>query len=241
MQSALVLERFQRNWTPIWRWNRVKTKELYFSRSIARQPISRRQNPPGQSMASTPHRRAPAPRATVGRSSGDIQHAPARREEPRASRPRAGVSDDDAGDRRRASTSLISVPVNGAARIALRRQHDGERVCVRKARRLLRPARPSTPRASCASRSSSRRGRITCVSGSPKRTLYSMSFGPSGRQHQPAKSTPLKGRALASMARIVGAMIFAITRPRCPASRRRPANRAHAAVFGPVSPSPTRL
>ena len=54
----------------------------------------------------------------------------------------------------------------------------------------------SFPRAqdsSSVSRSSSIRGRITCVSGSPNRVLNSISFGPSLPIISPTNSTPLKG------------------------------------------------
>jgi hypothetical protein len=50
----------------------------------------------------------------------------------------------------------------------------------------------------------------TWHSGSPKRTLYSNSFGPSGVSITPAYSTPRNGVPRAFMPLTVGTMIFAM-------------------------------
>ena len=60
------------------------------------------------------------------------------------------------------------------------------------------------------SRSLSSRGRTTCVSGSPKRQLYSMTFGPSGVSIRPKYRQPRNVRPSARMARIVGRKIFSM-------------------------------
>ena len=73
----------------------------------------------------------------------------------------------------------------------------------------------------------------TCVSGSPKRTLYSMSFGPSSVIMRPANSTPLNGVPRAAMAATVGRMISSMVRAII-ASRHHRGRRvgAHAAGVG---------
>ncbi len=57
------------------------------------------------------------------------------------------------------------------------------------------------------SRSDLRSGSTTCVSGSPKRQLYSTTFGPSFVSIRPKYRQPLKGRPSAFIARIVGRKI----------------------------------
>ena len=71
---------------------------------------------------------------------------------------------------------------------------------------------PSRDAISAGTRSDISRSISTCVSGSPKRTLYSISFGPSGVIISPANSTPLYGAPIALMARKVGRMISSMVR-----------------------------
>ena len=54
-------------------------------------------------------------------------------------------------------------------------------------------------------------GRTTCVSGSPKRALYSTTFIPSGVRMSPQYKTPLKGRPSAFIALTVGRRILFMT------------------------------
>ena len=60
------------------------------------------------------------------------------------------------------------------------------------------------------SKSLSSRGSTTCVSGSPKRQLYSITFGPSGVSIRPKYRQPLKGQPSAFMAWMVGRKIFSM-------------------------------
>ena len=60
------------------------------------------------------------------------------------------------------------------------------------------------------SRLLSSRGSATCVSGSPKRQLYSITLGPSAVSIRPKYRHPLKGRPSAFMARMVGRKIFSM-------------------------------
>ncbi len=93
-----------------------------------------------------------------------------------------------------------------------------------------------------ARRSPSNRRSRASASGSPKRTLYSISFGPSGPTIRPAKSTPWNGVPRSAMPRTVGSMM----RVMIAASRAGVISGAGDTapmppVLGPVSPSPTRL
>lgn len=56
------------------------------------------------------------------------------------------------------------------------------------------------------------RGRTTCVSGSPKRALYSMTFGPAGVSIRPKYKQPLKGLPSCRIARMVGRKISSMQR-----------------------------
>ena len=81
-------------------------------------------------------------------------------------------------------------PGDGIARLIMLRIAAGGQHHAAGARRRgtpLRspPASPSTVACIMVSRSLSSRGSTTWVSGSPKRQLYSMTLGPSGREHQP--------------------------------------------------------
>ena len=58
------------------------------------------------------------------------------------------------------------------------------RVSASDAGRRLCEARPSPRQRRIGSSGSSMSGRMTCASGSPSRTLNSITFGPSARQHQ---------------------------------------------------------
>ena len=60
------------------------------------------------------------------------------------------------------------------------------------------------------SRSLSSSGSTTCASGSPKRQLYSMTFGPSGVIISPKYRQPLNGQPSAAMAATVGLKIFSM-------------------------------
>ena len=65
---------------------------------------------------------------------------------------------------------------------------------------------------SAGSRSDFSRSISTCVSGSPKRTLYSISLGPSCVIISPANSTPLNGVPRAAMPFTVGQTISSMVR-----------------------------
>ena len=60
------------------------------------------------------------------------------------------------------------------------------------------------------SRSLSSSGRTTCVSGSPKRQLYSMTFGPFGVSIRPKYRQPRNVRPSSFIARMVGRKIVSM-------------------------------
>ena len=114
---------------------------------------------------------------------------------------------------------------------------------ARGARLEVDPARsPAAAPASAPSRSPSSQRRSDCVSGSPNRQLNSSTFGPSAVSISPAKSTPVNGapRRASSLehGRVdpvdeLGDLVDA--EPGTGENDPMPP------VFGPVSPSPTRL
>ena len=81
------------------------------------------------------------------------------------------------------------------------------------------PGRPGrVARSSRSSRSLRSRGSTACVSGSPKRTLYSSTLGPSGVSIRPAYSTPWNGVPRRASSSITGWWTSARTRSRNAAS-----------------------
>ena len=131
------------------------------------------------------HRRAPAPRVDVVADGGDSQDAAAIGEQPRALacvRRQNGWSTP--GGLAAAVQPANFRTLGHSAGIAARRDNDGQRRLIGKLRRLLRQAPLCASRASAPSRSLSRRASTTSASGSPKRTLYSISLGPIGADHQ---------------------------------------------------------
>ncbi len=70
---------------------------------------------------------------------------------------------------------------------------------------------PSAATTKAGRKSERRRGSIACVSGSPKRALNSITFGPSTVIISPAKSVPLKGLPSSFMASTMGRTIVDIT------------------------------
>ena len=67
-----------------------------------------------------------------------------------------------------------------------RREHDAHGAGVHEAHGLPRGGRPPAAAASVPSRSPSTSGSTTCASGSPNRTLNSITFGPDAREHEAA-------------------------------------------------------
>ena len=67
--------------------------------------------------------------------------------------------------------------------------------------------RPSSTACITVKRSLFKSGRTTCVSGSPKRQLYSITFGPSGVSISPKYRQPRNGLPSAAIARMVGRKI----------------------------------
>ena len=93
-----------------------------------------------------------------------------------------------------------------------------------------------------ANKSLSSSGSTTCVSGSPKRALYSTTFGPSFVSISPTYSTPLNVKPSAFIARSVGSRISRSVRSAmCRVYSGLGANAPMPPVFGPLSPSNTRL
>ena len=93
-----------------------------------------------------------------------------------------------------------------------------------------------------ANRSLSSSGRTTCVSGSPKRALYSTTFGPSFVSIKPTYSTPLNVKPSEFIAFSVGIRIsFSVRSAISSVYSGLGANAPMPPVFGPLSPSNTRL
>ena len=105
-----------------------------------------------------------------------------------------------------------------------------------------RRSRPQAASSSRSARSSSIRGTSACVSGSPKRTLNSSTFAPSGVCIRPAYRQPVKWRPRRASSRSTGTCTTSqiSAAPTAPT----PGTGEYAPmppVFGPVSPSPIRL
>ena len=126
-------------------------------------------------------------------------------------------------------------------------------VVARRRARRSRP-RPAASRAECrrdlrrprprARRGGRRRasGSRDCVSGSPKRQLYSSTRGPSAVSMRPAKSVPVKGRPRAASSSRIGRQVRSTRRSTSSAPRPGTgANEPIPPVFGPRSPSKARL
>ena len=132
---------------------------------------------------------------------------------------------------RRRPRPAITSPRRGDCGIAVRGEDDRHRALTRR-RRAPRRARPSPTRAA-ARRARHRRGaRATSVSGSPKRTLYSSSFGPARASSSPRRRGRRESRCRGAPARAsVGATMLVITaldvvaRSSTPSARRRPCRR----------------
>ena len=136
-----------------------------------------------------------ASRAVAERRSrrGDVEEPPAVRDELPVVQRRPGVEDERArrlglvdarrsacrGQRRAGSRPPSTTTVTAPPRRAAERDA-GERS-------------PPPPRRARVSRSPSTRGSTDCVSGSPKRQLYSSTRGPSGVSISPTKSDPTNG------------------------------------------------
>ena len=89
-------------------------------------------------------------------------------------------------------------------RVARQSHHDADRGVVPPAR--ASPGKARRARTRGAPPASRRRGAAssTCVSGSPKRALYSRTFGPASVSMTPMNSTPRNGRPSAASPRTVG-------------------------------------
>ena len=108
---------------------------------------------------------------------------------------RSGMEHEGAG-LERIVDPLDRVPAPGPLRVALRGEHDPDRRRRQRGRRC--PASRSRPRAAASSNGPSataRRGRITWVSGSPKRALNSSSRGPSAVSIRPGVERAAERRA----------------------------------------------
>ena len=127
--------------------------------------------PPRRRAGAPPRSRAPPPTTVSTRPPGGDDAAVARG--------RARVEDEHAGQRGRVVEAGDRLPGLEPVRVAARRQHDADVAVV------ARPERAGLERArrrrstGAAARSSSSSGSTTCVSGSPSRTLNSITFGPS--------------------------------------------------------------
>ena len=128
---------------------------------------------------------------------GDVEHAASGADELAVAERRAGVEDEraarprplDAADRRAGSgaprDSRGAASDNGDGGSGPGRELDP-------VKRALPRRRASAPR-----KSPSSRGRIACVSGSPKRQLNSSTRGPVLGEHQPGVEEPDEGRSAA--------------------------------------------
>ena len=170
---------------------------------------------------------------------GHVQHAAAGGQHAAVLDPRAGVEDRDPSTSAAASRPRISLPVLVGAGIALGRHHHGQRglgipAQVHVAERAVGGPSRSWPRSVIS------RGSRTWHSGSPRRTLYSISRGP-------ARSASARRRA-----RPDGALGAAGRPPSGGGSPPAPARsgRGHAGAgaqapcrrcWGPGSPSHARL
>ena len=138
---------------------------------------------------------------------------PAVRDQPVAVQRRAGVEDERARRLgvldpldRRAAVGALGVVAGPASTTVTAASSEAVQLDARRGRR--RAAAASAP-----SKSPSSRGRIDCVSGSPKRQLNSSTFGPSARQHQPGEEDADERRRRAARAP---------RRPACGSARRAP-------------------
>ena len=162
---------------------------------------------------------------------GDVEHAAAVGDEPPSVARRAGMKDLDAGrrlggvdavDRAALLRSRRDNPWPPSPRSAPPRRASAGRTA--RARRRRWRAAAAADRTSAASSAPG-------FPGSPKRTLYSISFGPSAVIISPANSTPVNGAPVSAMPRMVGSTISpmvrcAITSASSPApANRRPCRR----------------
>ena len=116
----------------------------------------------------------------------DTQDAAAGDDEAAVAQRRAGVLHAHAGERLGALDALDRLTGARRLRVARRRQHERHGRVVAHVRARRRPGAPCAIAASAAARSPSIRATSAWVSGSPKRTLYSSTRGPSAVSMSPA-------------------------------------------------------
>ena len=140
-----------------------------------------------------PHRRAPAPPPPSCRARETFSTRPplARMRPPSALVPAWKISTPSTS--RRLVEPLDHRALRVAARIAVRRHHHGQRRVVAASAGRSSSACRRTPPAAPARGPTSAAASAPGDSGSPKRTLYSISFGPLSPIISPANSTPLYG------------------------------------------------
>ena len=154
--------------------------------STACQPISRRQKPSGQLIRSTACIGARLRLGDCLAQGTDVQHAAAIGENGAVLRPRSGMKDLDAVDLGGVIESLDARALGVVAGIALGRHHHRQRRHRRKPAQVEILQLAVAQAISAGTRSDIMRSIKTWHSGSPKRTLYSNSFGPSAVTITPA-------------------------------------------------------
>ena len=163
------------------------------SRLSALQPMSERQKPPGQSILANGAIGALLRFAHGLAARRDVEHAAAGGEQARSfvARCRRGIFRRlPRRRRRRGRGSRCPWRSRRDSRWRPSRQSGPHR---RASAGRSVSSTPSAVATSAGSRSDLRRSISTCVSGSPKRTLYSISLGPLAVIISPANSTPLNG------------------------------------------------
>ena len=115
----------------------------------------------------------------------------------------------------------IGLPDFGRFRIAARREDDADEPVGADPDATSARSAPVAAATSSGSSGSSMSGRITCVSGSPSRTLNSITFGPSGVSIRPTNRKPRNGWPSAAMPAITGSTISRMTRASSAASIER--------------------
>ena len=172
------------------------TGRLPAAASSPRQPMSWRQNPSGQSIAGSPRMRRHARRAGRRRWRRSFStRPPAARMRPSRIRLGAGVEDLHVRHRRRAVEAADFAAALRRSGIAARRHHHGDRARHRSSADRSSASSPSYAACSAGSRSDINRGSSAWHSGSPNRTLNSISFAPLGGQHQPGIQHAAERRA----------------------------------------------
>ena len=182
--------------------------QRWLSRSISRQPMSRRQKPSGNRSRRPRRRRCACASATLAPARGHVEHAAAAGDQRARRRARCRRGRPSRRRPRPPSMPVDRAALLGRAGIAVRRHHHRQRALLARsvgggsAPRLL-----SAQASRYSPRSLSSRIISTWHSGSPKRQLYSISLGPSRSASARRRARPNRACPPRPASRTVGAMI----------------------------------